>query len=369
MSFSFSSLIRLLVLLAVGTTMLAVGLSRLDPPRPSWRTISPTKYANINEYFFNVASRIPRWLDAETGQVATYPTEECHVLEAASCSPWGDEKGQRQVIGRWTNRTSPGPMSVSTDFGLARFTFPDGKLLDHVSTELVPAGAPCWYPGTRARVMFAAGDGMLYHLAFEPEPSLKAADPGAKGDPAPRPISWQCSKPGTGAIFISDLSRPEDPRLNGFVLVSLREQEANTQARRSFSQCKLWWLKLDLAGTEVVEAGPLLIADDLDANSKLYEFRTPVVGTLGDGSLALAYLRQRVRGVGWELRVAPIEPTTDGGAPKALDSKSVLLASKCPPVSPIFSADGRWLNAMVIPAPKVGEVVRHPTDNLFKASR
>src|SRR3954468_14182751 len=166
MSFSFSSLIRLLVLLALGATMMAVGISRLDPPKPAWRVRRPAQYSNINEYFLDVRDRTPRWLDVQTGQVKAQALSDGDVLEVASCAPWVDERGRTQVVGRWSSRTKDGPMSMSQDFGLARYTFPGGEMLDHASPEIVRVGPPCWFPGTRARILFVAGDGMLYHYAF-----------------------------------------------------------------------------------------------------------------------------------------------------------------------------------------------------------
>ena len=133
-----------------------------------------------------MADRTPRWLDAETGTVTTFPIEEGDVLEAASCSPWVDEKGRHQVIGRWSSRTKDGPMSMSTDFGLARYMFPSGQLLDHVSTDIVPVGAPSWFPGTRANILFAAGDGNLYKYAFETEAGVRSGEEARAATTVPR---------------------------------------------------------------------------------------------------------------------------------------------------------------------------------------
>ncbi len=139
-------------------------------------------------------------------------------------------------------------MSISTDFGLARYSFPDGQVLDHVSTEIVPVGPPCWFPGDRARILFAGGDGELYHFAFEADSLAKELDPEAGRDERPIPLAWRCAKPGLGKVFLSDLTWPEDPRLMGYVVVSLREQAPESEALRSFTGTALWWLKLDLRG-------------------------------------------------------------------------------------------------------------------------
>jgi len=369
MSFSFSSLIRLLVLLAVGTTILAVGLSRLDPPGPGWRTQRPARFSNINEYFLDVADRTPHWLDSDTGQVAAYPLADGDVLEAASCTPWVDEKGRYQVVGRWSSRTKGGPLSMSKDFGIARYSFPSGEMLDQISTETVPLGPPCWFPGTRARVLFTAGDGMLYHYAFEPEPWRKGIDPEAKRDPKPKPLAWRCPKPGHGDVFIGDIAWPEDPRMGGCVVASLREQQLAPDGSRMFSRTKLFWLKLNIEGTEIVDIGRLLIADDVEKTEADSDHRSPTVGALADGSLAVAYLRQGVGEAGWQVRVAPIEFEADHQIPKALESRSLLLSSRCQPAHAIFSSDGRWLNAIAGPEIKNCRVVRLSLVGLFAASK
>ena len=368
MSFSFSSLIRLLVLMAVGTTMLAVGLSRLDPPKPALRSRRPASHMNINEYFLDVADRSPRWLDVETGQVAAYSLEDGDVLEAATCSPWVDEKGGRQVIGRWSSRTKDGPMSMSSDFGLARYTFPGGKMVDQVSTEIVPVGPPCWFPGIGARILFAAGDGLLYHYAFEPEPWIKLADPGARRDAKPRPLNWACDKPGDGNVFISDVTWPEDPRMGGCVVVALREQSLMPEGGRSYSRTQLWWLKLNFAGTEVVECGRLLPPAEDGLADNQYDERSPTVGTLPDGKLVVSYLLQRGGSPAWELRVAPITLEADRHLPVAHQSESQVLSVRCQPAYPSFTSDGRWINAISGPTAAESHVTRFSTGSLLKVA-
>jgi hypothetical protein len=364
MSFSFTSLVRILVLLALATTTLAIGVSKLDPPRPERRTIHHANYMNVNEYFLGADDHVPRWLDSETGRIGTHATEDGDPFEMASSSPWVDEKGRNQVIGRWSTRTKDGPMAVTKDFGLARYLFPSGELLDHVSTETVPVSPPCWFPGTRARVIFSGGDGKLYHFAFEPEPYMKELDADAKGDLEPRPVIWRCPMPGEGNVFVSELNWPEDPRLAGCLVVSLREQATNSSGARYLTQTRFWWLKLNLAGTEVVDAGRLLESDD--SSSDRPDLRSPVVGTLADGRLLLAYLIENPAKPTWSLRVVPIELVGDHQVPKARESESQLIRLKCHPTPTIFSADGRWLNVLVDPENKSYRITRLPTDRFFK---
>lgn len=368
MSFSFSSLIRLLVLLALGTTMLAIGLSRLNPPWPSLRTRSALRYSNVNEHFLNGPDRTPHWLDAQTGQIFPESPDDGGILEIASSSPWIDEKGRTQVVGRWSSRTPGSLKSVSSDFGLARYTFPRGEMIDHITTEVVPVSPPCWYPGTSARVLFAAGDGMLYHYAFEPDHwQQEGIDPAVRPEAGPRRLLWQCPTPGEGKIFISDLNWSTDPRMTGCLVVALREQVSSPDGNRSFSQTQLWWLKLNFAGTEVVKCGRLLSYDKAGSSSRAIDIRTPTIGTLADGRLALAYLTRREGdNPGWELRAAPILFDSDHQTPRANELASVLIYPRCHPCQPTFSPDGKWLNFLTSEDMKMGRVGRISTKGFFK---
>jgi hypothetical protein len=366
MSFSFSSLVRLIVLLAMGTTMIAVGVARLDPPKPTWRAKRPVSHVNVNEYYLGVRDRTPRWLDVDTGRLSAYPLEGDDVLEVANCSPWVDQEGRRQVVGRWSSRTPDGPMSVSSDFGLARYVFPGGQLLDQISTEIVPVSPPCWFPGTRARILFASGDGMLYHFAFEPEPWLKAQGVSEPGhDSRPRPLTWRCPKPGKGEVYMSDLTWPDDPRMEGRVVVALREQENEPSGTRSFSRSRLWWLKLNHAGTDIIDSGRLVAPELKGDDSDDLDQRSPTVGTLHDGRTVLAYFQQSVGKTGWDLRMASIRFEGEGHAPTALHKDSRLLSGRCQPTHTSFSTDGRWLNAITGQAPTEGRVARLPIADVF----
>jgi hypothetical protein len=365
MSFSFSSLVRLLVVLGLGSTLMAIGLSKLDPPSPEWRTLVAAKYSSLNEYFMKTANRTPRWIEAETGQVVGFPLEDGDVVEAAACSPWVDEKGQHQIAGRWASRTRMGPASISTDFGIARYQIPSGKMLDHVSTEIVPVGPPCWFPGLRARILFAGGDGELYHYAFEPDAQVKQTDPEAGRDLAPARLTWRCPRPGRGEVFMSDVSWPDQPTLEGYVIVALRELSDDAGPRNSYTKTGLWWLKLDLAGTEIVEVGRLLLPDVDHPDATPGDRRTPAVGTLLDGRLALAYVADLGLHRGWELRVAPIEFQGDHHVPAVFEASSVPLATDCQPAPPSFSADGRWLNAIEATPNLGGRIIRIPLDRAF----
>ena len=260
-------------------------------------------------------------------------------------------------------------MSITNDFGIARYAFPSGKMLDHVSTEIVPVGPPCWFPGTQARIVFGAGDGNLYQYAFEPESWVAASEAQAGRDLHPWPVVWRCSRPGLGKPFLSDLSWPEDPRMSGSLIVALRELIKGPGHHESYSKTSLCWLKLNFAGNEIVELGRLLFNDENEGAEPHFDHRNPTVGTLPDGRLALAYLRQRSKDIGWEVRIAPIVLDNERHIPQAFEAKSLLLAEHCQPAHLTFSSDGRWLNAMTGAEPTQSRVLLLPLAGRFGPAR
>ncbi|WP_435005743.1 hypothetical protein P12x_003536 [Tundrisphaera lichenicola] len=371
MSLSFTSLVRLIGMLAIATTILAVGVSRLESPKATQREMSVPNLMNINEYFLGFKDRKTRWLDTESGAISVVLLEGDDLFEGASCSPWTDENGGRQIVGRWTSRTAQGAGSMSCDFGLARYSFPGGKLLDQVSTDVVPVGPPCWYPGTHARILFEAGDGRLYRYAFESEPGLRGGQGHALGlgDSRPTPLSWLCEKPGQADVFMSDLSWPRDSRLEGRLVVSMRVQIEGADGKLNYTRNRLWWIRLDRTGTEIVEAGPLTLHEEEVGDAGEYEERGGSISTLPDGRLVLAYLRKDViKKEGWELRVIPIRFDEDGHTPGALPADARILASSCQSFHPSFSLDGRWISVLVGRGPELSRVARVPIDESLLAS-
>ena len=345
-TFSFSSLTRLAVLLAVVATAAAVGVSRLDPARPASRSPRPATTVNINDYLLRVTDRQPRWLDSETGEVKVTPIVADDVLEVASCSPWVDDNGDRQMVGRWSNRTANGTQTVNHAFGLARYSFPGCRVLDRVATEVVPVSPPCWFPGTSARILFVAGDGLLYHFAFEGEG--QAGDAAAAfADPAPIPVAWACPRPGGGEVHVCDVSWPDDPRLGGRLLASMRTTVVDPGGARSYSRSRLYWLQLDPAGTQVVAAGPLV---DHDANRSAgpeCDERSPTVAVLPDGSLGLAFTQLVEGESSWTTRLGALRVEADGRPVAAPSSTARVVAQRSQAAPLAFSADGRFLNVLI----------------------
>jgi hypothetical protein len=66
-----------------------------------------------------------------------------------------------------------------------------------------------------------------------------------------------------------------------------------------------------------------------------------------DGRLILAYLREAPHRAGWQLRVAPVTIDEETGDPTLETVAERTLAEGCLPAAPVFSADARWVTAVL----------------------
>jgi hypothetical protein len=348
MQISLMSLIRLFVLTALVASAAAVGLSRLAPPPRPWRMATPVNAISYNHCFLREGGQGSIWLAKDDGRELPFQLPSDERLDYSSQSPWRDDQGRSQVVGRWTRRS--GASEGDSEFGMARVSFPDGEVIDRVPTNVVPLSSPCWYPGTRARVLFAGGDGQLYDYAFE-SPSLSGSDPSPAYE-SPRQLRWTCDRPGGDGLFLSDPHWPTDPRLSRVVFVSLRFK-TRSSGHSAFNFSEIWWLRLSEDGTAIEEAKRLL---DPGPGSAGFEERCPTIGQSPDGTLALAYLRKD-RARYWELRKVKISLEGTDRRPVASQGLGQKLADGCQPCAPAFLKDGRHI--MVIQA---GDTVRGAVD-------
>jgi hypothetical protein len=242
---------------------------------------------------------------------------------------------------------------------LALYEFPGGAVLDRVESEHLPAGPPCWEPGTSARVLFAAADGALYWHEFEGSDPSGASYRG--GISRPKPLSWACRQPGLGSVFLADPEWPGESKLGPRLLVSLQVLELVGGLPRH-TAWQLWWLQLDRDRMTIVAAGPLLRPDPTISASKPWEDgplgdRFPTLLSGPGGGLAVAYLAYRPDVHLGQLRIAPlrIDPVT--GEPSAGEGGPVL-AGDCVGTALAPSADGRWLCCAVWPEGSGPKVLR-----------
>ncbi len=339
MRVSLYSLMRFGVGGLVLTLAAAVGLARIAPAPSGWRIPCPVAYTSINSFYLEPCGRGSVWIDLDGGAtVGGTRKGDAELIEYASFSPWRDESGRWQVVGRWSWGLHGD--STESSYGLARVTFPGGEVLDHVETDVFPVSDPCWYPGTRARVLFAAGDGRLYQCAFEP-----AGGPGAPpdgGEVRPRVLTWNCPLPGEGGVYLTDPCWPSDPRMRNIIFVGLRRTPPIAGGTRVSGPTQIWWLRLSDDGGSIEEAGQLLgkATDGPDVVE-----RCPMLGCSPAGVPVLAYLRL-MPGQPLALYVAEIDMDREHGCPRLVAGSGAKVAENCQASPPIFSRDRRWLGVV-----------------------
>jgi hypothetical protein len=336
-------LARPLLAAALVATGSAVGLSRLVPQPRTSRTPAPARHVLVGPLGFEPNAAVSVWLDAETGRTTEAAPLDGQTLRHASVSPWLDESGRPQAIGRAVRRPDdPAPDLLA----LVRMTFPEGRVLDRIAVDVLPASPPCWWPDTGARVLFGGGDGRLYRFDFEPP------DGTAGADEQPRPLAWGCPPPGR-TVHLGSPCWPDDARFARTILVVISTYSADTP-RRPMSTARIWWLRLDDAGEAIVDAGPVF---DPDAIPSDREVAGPSVGTTPGGGLVLAYYLSADRKA-WDLHLAELT-VDDAGRPRVASGAGRRLAGECRPFIPAaFSGDGRWISAVQFDRDGRGMILR-----------
>src|SRR5262249_28483870 len=153
----------------------------------------------VNGYLVGDETPGCRFLDPETGQYSRMAIPDGDSLLFAQASPWRDGRGRSQVVGRWMGRDRDD--GGARGFGLARYSYPSGEVLDPLPVDVAPASPPAWFPDLSARLIYAGTDGRLYRIAFEDE----AGRPTGRGEALrPVPLSWQCATPGVGRVHVED---------------------------------------------------------------------------------------------------------------------------------------------------------------------
>jgi hypothetical protein len=329
--------------MVAAVTVAAIGLGRANPERSTRRFTSTPSYQVIVNIVTAPHDGRPLLMDRETGRLEKLPLPPGMGIYAASVSPW-EEDGGRQVVGIGCDQSEGEGSSLRTISGLVRMSLPDGEVLDRLplSEGALPEGPPCWIPGATASVLYVGGDFGLYRVDFE---LGRTDDDEVMFGTHPRPLGWRSPMPGAGVQF-RDVAWPDDSRLGGRVLVSLRFKEEKSGR---YTDWQIWWLQLDRAGTSIVAAGRLLGPgpSDMAASSRL-----PNLVTLG-GEPALAYLARWPGESGLQLRVAPIHFGPDPGTPNAREEESRALAEGCLPISPVASPDGRWITIVRTDGPRL----------------
>jgi hypothetical protein len=239
---------------------------------------------------------------------------------------------------------------IGHGYGIACYSYPEGRLIGRVPVEIQVAAAPCWFPDRSTRVIFPGSDGVLYRVAFDD------GGPSAPDTDRPEPIAWQAPLPGAN-LAIRDVAWPDDPAWGGRLLVTLNFVRSDHH-QRIYTSPQVWWLELNPDATAVVRAGR--VTRPGLAASRDEEERCPSPAVLPGVGPVLAYLARPPQGSAWQVRVVPLASDPDTGAPVAPTGVSRTLAEGCGFVPPVFSPDGRSVYALLQPLTPGARMERFP---------
>jgi hypothetical protein len=289
-------------------------------------------------------------LDRTTGRAETLNLPEDLAWSLLSVSPWRDQDGSLQAIGRWVCR-----LEGQDEFcGLALLRLPDMTLKSRINLDVLPTGKPCWVPGRPGEVLFSAGNGQLYRCSLGDRrgedlsaKSQRSAESKGGDDAHARAVTWDTQPPGSGVVYLDDPAWSSEPALRHLVFVALSMRE-NRENRRVILPSRLWWLVMNEEGDAIVAAGPLTESKpDDSSNPAMFERMPNVVIGAGD-KISLVYLTRAGREQSWRLRSAPLELDSATGRPRVKNSGSAArsLAEGLAPASLVVSADGESVYAI-----------------------
>jgi hypothetical protein len=328
------TLVRLLVLVMIGWTVLALGAGVLGigahdssgsmffSPRPSLQDALPLgriTHASDAEY---------RLVDQTNGQTKpiTLPAQETWAM--LSVSPWRDRDGNLEAVGRWVRRGE----GEEEFCGIGCLTLPDSTVKKRVTLDVLPTGKPCWISERPGEVLFPAGDGQIYRCNIAGHSRKNAADYSGRG---PRkddgnvvkahPLAWATELPARCVSFLTDPAVSSEPLLRHLVFVALTMRDYR-QGQRLNLPSKLWWLVLNDEGDAIVNAGRLTAPrpDDRSDDATYERFPSVVIGS--GGNISLVYLTRNTSERTWQLRWGRLEHDAKTELPRMrpLDGSNLL---------------------------------------------
>jgi hypothetical protein len=345
------NIIRLCGLVAIGWTVMAlgVGMCRIDRrpaeeanfflPEPALHeavAVSRSTLKGMEEYHL---------VDRSTGRAEPLPLPDDAHWEFVSVSPWRDQEGNLEAVGRWSR---PGASGEQAFCGLGLFSLSDPTVVHTVDLDVLPTGKPCWVPGRPGDLVFPAGDGQLHrcHLTRDRDGQEQTSDRGggranSVRPSAPHPVTWRCAVPGSGTVFLSDPVWPCEKQLRRFVFASLSRQTLIEGKMRNESS-QIWWLEMSEGGDEILSAGRLTPPGSGSGLSRSIVERMPSVAVGPAGRLTLAYLTRARGESSWRLCLAALSLEERTGTPVIADVPAPKddATNGLLPMPPTFSADG-----------------------------
>jgi hypothetical protein len=317
MRLALNGLIRLTIATGLALFTLAAALGHLGHRDCSWPSEADRRLPAGDLAFVTTPGEpIARFLDVASGSEVHLDLEPCERLDVVACSPWADAQRRRLVAGRWTFTSSQGKDGLNQAVGLALYRVPDGARLAKVETELWPVAPPCYYPDSAARVLYPTGDGQLHQFDFR---RTTAQEETAEAAPGPVPVGWDWTTRWHYQPLVTEPCWPAIPGFERTLLVSLNERGEDGGP---YGPTEIWWLRLDQAGDNVIDAGRLTCPIGYPDEPQVDEHR-PVLGRGPDGELLLLYQARRAHQLDWELRIAPVQLDDATGVPSAGDSQSI----------------------------------------------
>jgi hypothetical protein len=340
MRLSLSSLVRMIALLGIGSTFLAVGVARSVPkaPIPVRGVEASPRYYGVNGVVFAPHKDANFLLDTETGELREFALPKNLAFDYVTCSPWRDERGDYELVGRITEHSGDSTGKLCEGWAMARIGVQSREVVNQTPVNLLVAGSPCWLAGRPARVVFPGGDGGLYlqDLGNDDE----SDDAGTPTDR--RKVAWNAPESGIERAILNDPVRPVVPGIGGRLFVAL-----NPGVRQgdelSFGKSQIWWITLSEDGTSIKAAGRLIAPTRNTTGAAAQEERLPNLAATPDGRIALAYLRREAGVVAWSLCVAPVTVNPKTGVPTVSEPEVRQISSDSAVTIPAFSTDGRWL--------------------------
>jgi hypothetical protein len=348
--------VRLLALLVIGWTVLALGAGVLGIgtpdsagstyflPRPSLHDalpLHPPEAPGDAEY---------RLLDQTNGQTNALALPAREDWSLLSVSPWRDKDGNLEVAGRWVCAREGGEGFC----GIGFMTLPDSTVKRRVTLDVLPSGKPCWVYGRPGEVLFPAADGKLYRCNIAGQAGEKRPDDSRRlplnNDEnvlQARAVAWATKMPGLGAAALCDPAWSSEPLLGHLVFVSL-SHKVFRDGCRVILPAKLWWLVMNDEGDTIVNAGRLTVpGPEEPTNDTIFE-RLPSIKVGAGGEISLAYLTRESGQRFWQLQSAKLEIDAETAVPRMLQSgtRSNALANDLAPSPLVFSANGECVFAM-----------------------
>ncbi len=339
----------------IACALVAVCLGRGETHRDAARLPSPPAVAGLNSWL--TANDRDALIDLANGRVLPAPSAGSGLVATFPvCSPWVDARGRREIIASWHRRSSARLLGGPPSWGLARFSYPDNRLLERLECDRLPSGPPAWLPGTASRVVFASGDGELYR--FDLGPKRESSGQGSQKCPMSPPLSWLVRgvESETRHPMIRDVSCPGSWPGGPWLLASVYRFK-NPGDPRDSGKSRVWWLRLTDDASAIADAGPLALDRPDDATEGPEEY-SPVVVPGQGGRFTLAYLSREGDGRSCALNVARLKMNPATGAPGFLVSESRVILRDVAMNTPAFSPDGQWIYAVTHHHGKPPRVVR-----------